>query len=836
VKKFFSKRAIAVIFAIFLALFLIRPQVGHMHVKIADLLSWELGRPVDISSVHIRFLPRPGLELENFAIHDNAFGAEPILRSPDVTAWLRLSSLLRGRIEISSLTLSDASLNLCRDPEGKWNIEELVVRAARSSTAPTSSGRKEPRREFPYVEADHARINFKNGMEKTHFALTNAEFALWQESENEWGVRLRASPIRTDANLTDTGVISVEGKWQRSVVLQNTPVQFSWEWKQAQIGQVSRLLFGSDKEWRGDVHASGTVSGTLGKSLLKADASIDELRRQDVLTRGDLQVAAHCAAEYDATERTVANLDCSAPAGDGSVELKGRLSATAGVRYELMLVAKDVPAQSALGLVRQVKENIPADLRATGNVNLSLAIDRSAPAEPLRFSGEGEVLGTRLVSTSTGAELPLGTVPLRFISITPKTSGPKSSVRRAGVSGLPELQVGPVSAALGRTTPAQAQLVISRAGYKGLIRGEATLKQLMPTAKILRFPLPEMSADGTATFNLALSHNWGDTTSPVTGSAELRAVRAQVRGLNAPLQIHRADLRIDTDAVRVTNLQASAGQTNWRGTLQIPRPCAAPESCEFQFQLRAPEVTAASLNQLLNPATAKRPWYRRLGLGSAHSFFSRASASGTIAIGQLVLGRATCKEFSGDVELKEAKVTIKSIRGEIMDGRAAGTLNADFSKRPPVYAGNGTFEDIALTKIDNLMGTKWADGNALTRYHFTSAGWSVRDVLEAAQLNASFDIKDGVFPHITLAEDADPLQAKSFSGELAMQKGQLSFKRARLDSESGAYDVSGTATLEGTLNLKMTGEDLSGYNISGTLAETHVSPFPAPPTQAALKP
>ena len=254
-KKLFSKRVVAVVFLILLALFLVRPQVGHMHVKIADLLSWELGRPVDISSVHIRFLPRPGLELENFAIHDNAFGAEPILRSPDVTAWLRLSSLLRGRIEISSLTVSDASLNLCRDGEGKWNIEELVVRAARSSTAPTSSSRKEPRREFPYVEADHARINFKNGLEKTHFALTNAEFALWQESENEWGVRLRARPIRTDANLTDTGVISVEGTWRRSVVLENTPIQFSWEWKQAQIGQVSRLLSGADKEWRGNVHA-----------------------------------------------------------------------------------------------------------------------------------------------------------------------------------------------------------------------------------------------------------------------------------------------------------------------------------------------------------------------------------------------------------------------------------------------------------------------------------------------------------------------------------------------------------------------------------------------------
>jgi uncharacterized protein involved in outer membrane biogenesis len=831
VKKFFSKRAIGVVFVVLLALFLVRPQVGHMHVKIAELLSWELGRPVEISSVHIRFLPRPGLELEDFAIHDNAFGAEPILRSPDVTAWLRLSSLLRGRLEISTLNVNDASLNLCRDAGGKWNIEDLVVRAAKSSTAPTSAGRKEPRREFPYIEADHARINFKNGVEKTHFAFTNADFALWQESENEWRMRLRGSPIRTDANLTDTGVVSVEGMWQRSVALENTPIQFSWQWKQAQIGQVSRLLFGADKEWRGNVRVSGTVSGTLGKSMISADARVDQLRAQDILTQGDLKVAAHCAAEYESAQRILGNLDCSAPAGDGSLELKGRASGGAAVSYELMLVAKDIPAQSALDLARHAKENIPADLRATGNVNLSLSIDRSDTSPGIRFSGEGEVLGARLTSASTGAELPLGTVPLRFSAFAMRGTAGKA------VAGFaPELQVGPVNAALGKATPAQAQIVISRNGYKGSIRGEATLKELLPAARILRLPLPEIAADGNAQFNLAISHQWGTPQPAISGSAELRSVWAQVRGLNAPLEIHRADLLITPEVVRVTNLQASAGETNWRGSLQIPRPCAVPESCAFEFHLRAPQLTAAALNQLLNPATAKRPWYRLLGLGSAHSFFSRASASGSVAVDKLSLGRAVGKEFSGNVELKQGKFSIRNIRGEIMDGRAEGTLSADFSARPPMYSGSGTFDGISLSEIDDLMGTKWADGTGAARYHFTAEGWGVRDMLQSAQLGATFSIKDGLFPHIVLAEDADPLQVESFAGELSLQKGRMAFKDARLDSGNGVYDVSGTATLAGVLNLKMTAENASGYNLSGTLAETHVSPFPTPPTQAALKP
>ena len=204
-KKVFSRRVIALMALLVLALFVVRPQVGLLHRKVAESLSMELGRRVEIGAVHIRFLPRPGLELENLTIDDNPeFGAEPLLRSSDVAAWLRVISLLRGRIEISSLSLSDASLNLSRNAQGKWNFEELVERASKSSTAPTTAGKREPRRKFPYIEAGHARINFKNGVEKTHFALTNADFSLWQETENQWGMRMRASPIRTDANLTDT--------------------------------------------------------------------------------------------------------------------------------------------------------------------------------------------------------------------------------------------------------------------------------------------------------------------------------------------------------------------------------------------------------------------------------------------------------------------------------------------------------------------------------------------------------------------------------------------------------------------------------------------------------
>jgi len=834
VKNLPSRRTVAVVFLFLVAMFVVRPQFGWLRRKAADSLSMELGRPVDIASVHIRFLPRPGLELENLVIRDSdQFGSEPLLRSADVNAWIRISSLLRGRIEISSLSLNDASLNLSRSPQGKWNLEELLQRASRSSTAPTASGRKEPRREFPYIEATQARINFKNGIEKTRFAFNNAEFALWQESDNQWGMRLKARPIRTDANLTDTGIISVNGVWDRSPVLQDTPVRFSLEWKQAQIGQVSKLFSGTDQGWRGNALVDATVSGTLGRFMVVADASVEQLRRQDVAADGNLRTFAHCAAEYSASQGGFANIDCSGPAGDGLVELKGTTTGIPLTAYDLTLLAKGVPAQSVLELIRHVNQNVPQDLKAFGTVNAVISLNKRNAPLAAQLRGGGEALGLRLASAITATDLAIGAVPLR---LNPTASKDANSMATASPFENPELQLGPISVTLGRPTPVQAQITLSRSGYRGSVRGEAGVKKLLQAARILRLPAPPVNGDGVAAVNISISRPWAEEAPAVTGTAQLRSVRAQVRGLNSPLLVNRADLLLVTDAVRVSNLDVAAGDTTWHGSLQLPRPCVI-DSCEFQFRLRSPQVSAMSLNQLLNPAAAKRPWYRLLSLGSSSdSFFSKAAASGSITIDKLLLGKAVCRRFSSDLALKKGKVSLTNVKAEFFDGKAEGIVKADFSAHPPAYSGSGNLDLVSLATLGRLIGDEWADGTGSARYQFTASGSSLKEFVETAQLQANFTLKNAFFPHVVLNENGNGLRAVTFVGNLGYRQGNFSFDDAELDSTGGVFKVSGKASISGELNLKMISESSGGYTVSGSLAETRVSPIPNPPTQAALKP
>src|SRR5512146_2488926 len=133
-------------------------NLGRYRAYIAAAMSRALERPVNFDTISLRLLPQPGFDMENFTIGDDpAYSAEPILRAEQVTAYLRISSLWRGRLELARLSLSYPSLNLVRRSDGARNVESLLSRASRTPAAPTTSIRPQSRPRFPYIEASDGR-------------------------------------------------------------------------------------------------------------------------------------------------------------------------------------------------------------------------------------------------------------------------------------------------------------------------------------------------------------------------------------------------------------------------------------------------------------------------------------------------------------------------------------------------------------------------------------------------------------------------------------------------------------------------------------------------------
>jgi hypothetical protein len=849
--KFLGSRRgkVALSAALVLLLFVTRPGAQSLRARLVRSLGLALNRQVEVSRVNIRLLPQPSFELSDFVVHDDpAFGAEPVLRAQEVTATVRMSSflhlraLLRGQFEIARLSLSEPSFNLVRNAEGHWNVEDLLERAAKNPLAPTTKPKGEARPAFPYIEASHARVNFKVGLEKKAYALTDADVALWQDSENAWGMRLKAQPVRTDLTMTDTGFLRVEGSWQRAAALHETPLRFSVQWDHAQLGQATKLAFGRDKGWRGTLTVSLALEGAPANLAVTTDASVDDFRRSDIAAGSALRLATHCDARYSSADRLLRNVGCRAPVDDGIVTIEGDVAALPDFpTYDLAIEAKNVPLPSLVALVRRAKRNLPGDLVATGVLNASARLTKK-PDEAdghAVWQGEGETSGLSLYSKSTRTELNLDRVPFSVVNVAPERKPGSARRREPAINAVEpiELQVGPFNVALGRPTPAKVQGRVSRLGYNFAITGDAEIQKLLALARTAGLQAPPLAANGQTRVDLQVAGNWSGFAAPqITGGAQLHSVRAEVRGLSDPLEIAAANLQLTQDEIRVTNLTASAGESTWHGSMTLSRPCASPASCPIRFDLHSARIATDELGQLFNPHPGKRPWYGFLSPAPApgNSYFRSLRASGKIAVDQVLIHKLTATQVSARVEIENGRLQLSDLRGEVLGGKYRGHWMADFTGGIPVYAGNGVCEQFSLAQLAASMHDDWLSGTATASYQVTASGVTAAELFSSANASLQIAAHDGSFPHLVLAGGGDPLQINHFVGRLLLRDREIEIEAGKLVTPGGIYQLSGTATLDRVLDLKLAREGARGFNVTGTLAAPRV--VQTPETRAALKP
>ena len=864
VKSFSSKqKVLAASVVILLALFLVRPGVSRLKARIASSISSAVARPVEIGSVHLRFLPQPGFDLENLVIYeDPEFGAEPMLRAPEVTAVVRLTSLVRGRLDIARLELTEPSLNLVRRANGRWNWEALLERTARTPLAPTAKPKLEARPGFPYIEASSGRINFKAGQEKKPYALLNADFALWQESENTWGARLKAEPLRTDMNLSDTGLLRMNGTWRRAGSLRETPLQFSAEWDRVQLGQLSKLISGNDKGWRGEVRLDATLSGAPAAMQIAVDSSVQDFHRYDIASSDGLRLTAHCDGMYSSAEGVMHEILCRAPVGDGMITLRGDAGLPGVHKIDLSLNVVGVPVSAVGQLARRTKKNLPADLISSGSVqgNFTVKEEEVSPGRAV-FLGRGEITDLRLRSASTKVEFAPGDVPFLLSS---ERGGADTSKGKSGhwldaqiLPASDELHVeyGPFPVALGRPAPAQARGWVARSGYGMVLRGEGEVSHILRLASLLGVPAVKASVEGASEMELQIAGSWaGDvsgTTSgfslpEVTGTVQLHNVRALMRGVNGPIEISSAELHLAHDEARVEKLSAHAAEAHWTGSLSLPRGCGTPGVCLIRFNLNTEEMDMTPLAEWLSSQPTQRRWYEMLTSTQpkAPTFLENLRASGKINAGRLLIHKLVANRVSATLDLERGKLRISDLRGDVLGGKHRGNWQADFTAESAAYTGSGTLTGISLQQVADAMHDPWISGTAEGAYRLTASGADSAAFWQSAEGGLQFDLQDGGLAHISLGNNEGPLRIARWQGHARLHGGKIEIEKGTLVSPAGAFDIVGTASFGQVLDLRLTSSaDVRpahagslAYSITGTVAEPRVTLTPTPETQARLKP
>jgi AsmA-like C-terminal region/AsmA family len=856
----FKQRVVTAAVLILLALFLVRPGVSRLKARIANSLSGAVARPVEIGSVHLRFLP-PGFDLRNLVIYeDPAFGAEPMLRAPEVTAVVRLTSLVRGRLDIARLELTEPSLNLVRRPDGHWNWAALLERTARTPLAPTAKSRAEARPGFPYIEASSGRINFKLGPEKKPYALLNADFAVWQESENTWGTRLKAEPLRTDMSLSDTGLMRMSGTWQRAGSLRETPLQFILQWESAQLGQLTKLIAGNDSGWRGEVGLEASLSGTPSDMKVSTDVSIRDFHRYDISSSEGLRLATHCDASYSSTEAMLHNILCSSPVGSGTMTLRGDAGLPAVHKIELALNLENVPVSAAAQLARRAKKALPADLVSTGSLQGDFAVSEDGVAALMpEFQGHGQITDLHLQSALTQVEFTARSIPF---TLNRHGSGWRSKTRTAPkpaaeVLPTPEelnIEFGPFPVALGRPVPALARGWLARSGYGIVLRGDGEVAHSLRLATLLGLPALKASVEGAAQMELQIAGTWAGSVSgassgfslpELTGTVQLHNVRAEVKGVSEPIEILSAQLALAHDGARVDKLIARAAAALWTGSIALPRGCGTPGACLIRFNVNTEEMALGDLYEWLGSQPAQRRWYQILAATKpeAPSFLESLRATGRVSASRLLIHNVAASRVSAAIDLDRGKLKISDLRANVLGGKCRSDWHADFTGGPPVYAGSATLTAISLQQVADAMHDPWISGTASGTFQLTASGGHSTAFWQSAEGELQFDLRDAIFSHLSLTSDEGPLQIVRWQGNARLRAGKIEIETGRMVSPTGSYGIIGNASLNRLLDLKMTrladvnlGAASQVYGITGTVAEPRVSLTPVSETQARLKP
>ncbi len=861
-----SRRGVAAIVALVLILFLFRPAVYRLRNRIANSIGSALGRRVEIDSVRLRVLPRPGFDLEGFVIYDDpAFSAEPMIRAQEVSAAIRLRSLLRGRLEIATLSANEPSINLVRTDGGRWNLASLLERNAQIPVASTGKPASERRPAFPYLEASGARINFKLGQTKKSYALTDADVALWQDSENSWSARIKAEPVRTDFNLTDTGLLQINAAWQRAANLRLTPLQITAQWQNGQLGQITTLLTGKDRGWRGAVNFTANLSGTPEALRIESQTAIEGFRRYDIVGSENVRLAASCSARYNTVTNTLAGLLCQSPVGGGTVRLRGSVAVVAQAStYDLTLEAEKVPLTSLARLLRQAKKQIPSDLTASGLLNAEfhatsnvagLLKDGGAtgvsPVSPggnaqlsavrhgmmTQWRGSGAATDVRFSANAGNDEVAFDTIPLTLVAPdSPRTrvAHPRSKEKEQEPAE-PHLRVGPVTLAMSTSAPMNAGGWMSAAGYRFFLRGDMELKDLFRLENVLGLPMARPAAEGAARLDVSVSGLWQGFAAPAAlGTAQLRNVRAEMRGLNTPIEIGSATMSLTPDAVRVDKISARTGSTHWSGGVTAPRPCAVP-TCIFQFDLTADQFSAGDLAEWFTPHPAKRPWYRILNSNSNEltgpSPLLAIQAHGSLRVDRFGLKKLLATGITAQVDVDRGKITLTALRGQLLQGSHRGNWTIDVSNRdasahdpsPPLrYHGTGALQNISLAQLSTLMNDAWITGTADGNFELEGSEDGFRDLLARSNGKLQFVMRNGSLPHLEIPGSPTPLPVHRFFGNLRLKQGVWELSAGRLESRDGIYQLRGTASPASGFDFVLTRGDERSWAIAGTLAKPRV--------------
>jgi hypothetical protein len=477
-----------------------------------------------------------------------------------------------------------------------------------------------------------------------------------------------------------------------------------------------------------------------------------------------------------------------------------------------------------LNLARRAKRDLPDDLTAKGTISASFHARRMTTA-PSDWIGNLVLSGLVIHSAVLGKDLEVSKAVAMVNTVAepePRHRGHGSKVALPA-SPIRALVIQSFNLPLGASTPAAVDGQLDDDHFALHIRGDATLERLQQFARAVGIGAPKIALAGPSVIDLVIGGHWTAFESPeVTGTAQLRNVRAEVPGLSVPVEIASAHIELDRNRFAMRNASATVGKIAFSGSASFPRFCNADTPCESSFDLTTDDLNPDRWNDVLNPNLKKKPWYRLFGSGeSERNLIVNLHSTGHLSARHLTLATTAGSGLETDFTIADGVLRLKNTRAELLGGTVSGDWKIDYTASQPKYESTGTATRIQAEKLGALLKSPLGSGTIGLKYKLEMSGLDASTLARSALAETDFTWSGGA---LRLSSDGKPpMRVQSGEGKATLNKDGWTISASKWQTPTGLYQLTGTASRDMALALVFAQENGTVLKVTGTLPKPQLT-------------
>lgn len=723
------------------------------------------GRPVQVKHFNVEILPTPRIYAGGVTVgEDPAFGYEYFLHAEQLTAGLRWSGFLRGRFEFGTLSLSQPSLTLVRNSEGRWNLEDWLPPAKRAGavTSPAYGPSRAPSiaNRLEKIEIDDGRINFKKTDIKQPFALVSVSGSVEQISPGRWRLELNAQPWRSGVTLQSAGTVQVRGDIAgTSARLQ--PATLGVRWNKVSLADLFRLLHGKDYGVRGTFELEASAKSgappdatdaaninSFDDSFVGADwsyslkASAAQIHRWDLTERADnpalaANIQGHCNVALKKLDAESLSIETPLSNLHGTAEFLSAANPFMQIKFN----SAGVQAADILSWYRafhpDVADTISADQFFTGTLHLQAwpvemqEINVSSLGGAVNLRGSEDTLRTGPLHVALNRNrLVMDPIHVAFLSSN------SSAALSTPVGRLKKLRASGESS--GEASLTFVHDFTSHSGDIGIQGHVDNAEKVLKIAAAFGHTLNH-GWDLTGPARLDMRRQWSSTSPGVwTGTAEVTDAQLEAAGLNQPVQLQRARLEWK-NGIRIAQIgQIEGFGATWSGNITELSSTDPERQGTWNVQLHADHLDATELDRWVGPR-ARPGWVQRLlpSLFSgraqavpASELVRRLNVAGNLQVDEFTVEKLKLQQLHLQGSLHDLQLNVTDGRAQWAGGTVRATMLAKFLPRP-AYDLHAQLDGVNLTQlpIEASVADRLA-GLASGSVHFKTSGVGREELLQ----------------------------------------------------------------------------------------------------------